>query len=82
MPLYLYACKGCEHTLEKRSTIADRNLELEVPCPECEGTNRYISLGAVATVGGVSVTDKRPHGWRDVLEKVHKSAGKQSTVNT
>lgn len=82
MPQYCYSCKSCGNEELKRSTIAERKAPLEDECPECGSKDRFIALGVVQTVGGVSITDKRPEGWKDVLKKVHKSAGKTSTVNT
>lgn len=34
MPIYAYACKTCEHTLDVLQKIADEPL---VDCPECGG---------------------------------------------
>ncbi len=81
MPKYDYACRGCEEVFTESRRISDRKTPTEKPCAECGG-ELYIRLGTVDTVSGVSVTDKRPAGWRDVLQKVHKSAGRTSTVNT
>jgi hypothetical protein len=32
-------------------------------------------------VSGVSVKDKRPDGWKDVLGNIKKGAGKTSTID-
>lgn len=81
MPKYEYGCKGCEKTFVESHRIDDRRKPLEAPCSEC-GSELYIMIGASTVVSGVSVTDKRPQGWRDVLTKVHKSSGRKSTINT
>lgn len=83
MPTYAYQCSACEHVEEKRMKIAERNDPIKEPCPECGCTEeRKMLLGAPRVVSGVSVTDKRPDGWRDVLKKVHGASGRTSTINT
>lgn len=83
MPQYSYKCTNddCGHTFDRRSKIAERNEPVDAPCTECGGEIQMV-LGTATVVSGVTVTDKRPDGWRDVLSNVHKSAGRTSTVNT
>lgn len=83
MPQYSYKCtnEDCDYTLDLRCKIAERKEPEETPCPKCSAGVRMV-LGVATVVSGVTVTDKRPDGWRDVLSKVHKGAGRTSTVNT
>lgn len=83
MPVYAYKCQDCEFIEEKKMRMSELDIPKTEPCPECGSeTNRTTVLGTPKVVSGVSVSDKRPDGWRDVLKKVHKGAGRTSTVNT
>jgi len=36
MPLYDYECQLCEHSFEEFRTIAEMDIPLENPCPDCK----------------------------------------------
>jgi putative FmdB family regulatory protein len=58
MPLYVYKCKECGLTFERRQSIRDEPL---AECPECEGlVHRVLQpVGIVFKGSGFYVTDNR-----------------------
>jgi len=81
MPRYDYRCKECQHTFSEMKKIAERRDPCDLPCEKCAGTIDLVMLGTPKIVSGVSVTDKRPSGWKDVLSNIHQHSGKTSTID-
>ena len=81
MPLYDYLCHSCQHTFDKFSSIADRNIPCEEPCPKCNEFNVQQMIGAPPMGDSVRLGITRPdNGFREVLSKIHeKTPG--STLN-
>lgn len=81
MPTYVYRCKGCEHGHEEFRKMAERHEPTEHPCPDCGG-ELFLSLQPLnISYSGVNVKDKRPEGWKDVLKRASKYAGRHSTID-
>jgi len=82
MPLYDYKCSQCEHTFTKSSSIADRKIPVESPCPECgqEGTISQLigapGIGDPHRMGRI----KPPSGFNEVLRNI-KKGNPGSTIN-
>lgn len=77
-----FICKGCGDKRVVPMKITDSRKEYwETPCVHCGGLVVTPITSSPKIVSGVSVRDKRPEGWKDVLRKVHKGAGSQSTVD-
>lgn len=81
MPTYSYQCSGCGNTFDKILKISERKDPEQLPCDKCQGTITQVLLAAPRIVSGVSVRDKRPEGWKDVLRKVNSTAGRKSTID-
>lgn len=81
MPTYSYQCSGCGDTFDKSLKISDRKEPEQLPCDKCQGKITQVLLAAPRIVSGVSVRDKRPEGWKDVLRKVDGTAGRKSTID-
>jgi putative FmdB family regulatory protein len=72
MPSYLFACKSCSHQFEKVSKIADRDIPVSEPCPECgkiEVTREFTPTPMSYGINGVGSL-RVPQGFREVLQKV------------
>jgi len=42
MAFYQYVCSNCETNFEYSLIIANRNLPVEMPCPECSTANSIV----------------------------------------
>lgn len=74
MPIYSYKCEKCDHEFEKLLSISNLNKPNEEPCPVCSAEKSVIRTISLSTiVSGVSLSDKRPDGFRDVLKHIQKS---------
>lgn len=79
--IYDYQCLGCNHVFSKKLPISDYKKPCGEPCPEC-GENRVErKIGAASFSANPNLKDKRPDGWKDVLSRAHKYAGRHSTVD-
>ncbi len=88
MPAYVYKCKSCEYTYEKRKKFSD---EHDTDCPECGKAVRRVinSVGVVFKGSGFYVTDSRannsaaPNGKSSTDTSTSKSEGesKSSTAD-
>lgn len=81
MPMYDYRCASCSEVTTKMKSIDDRKVPCETPCGNCGGTLSLALLSAPHSVSGVENKDKRPSGWKDVLGKIKKSAGRHNTID-
>ncbi|ARK07933.1 hypothetical protein phiA829_113 [Aeromonas phage phiA8-29] len=52
-----------------------------MPCEVCGGKVKRIITSAPKIVAGVTVTDKRPEGWKDVLRGIKKNSGKTNCID-
>lgn len=82
MPTYSFKCFKCEHEFTARKKIAERRVPTTESCPDCgaEGTVESV-IACSHTVSGVEITDKRPDGWKEVLGRAHKYAGRNSKMD-
>lgn len=81
MPTYTFQCESCKKQEDKRLTISQRDEPLSLPCEACGGKVTRIITGAPKIVAGVTVSDKRPEGWKDVLRGIKKSSGRTSCID-
>lgn len=82
--IYDYSCKECESTWEESLPYQRRDEPLEVTCPKCGklgGVFRMVNKVAITT-DSISVQRRAGAGWNDVLKKLHKTAGKESKIQT
>ena len=83
---YDYHCKECDHSFEKCLLSDERNAPLADPCPSCgqNGTlERLIAQPIVSSLGKpVSVRRQAGNAFNDLLKKIHKGAGRKSTIET
>lgn len=88
MPIYAYACKNCDHTLDALQKIADATL---LDCPECgkPGLKRLLSAPRFRLKGkGWYETDfkkgnqRNLHGDKEPSKPSEKSAEKSTDKNT
>lgn len=82
MPFYDYRCEDCKTEFSKRLNIDSRHEPCNCECPSCKklGHVRMV-VGTPSTVSGVSIKDKRPDGWKDVLGNIKKKAGRTNTID-
>jgi putative FmdB family regulatory protein len=74
MPLYEYICNSCQHVFDEFSSIADRNLPTEKPCPSCGEMSVTQKVGVTPLADPVRLGRiKAPEGFRDVLRNVKKN---------
>ena len=72
MPTYEYKCKNCELVFEEMHKIAERNIPIEKPCPQCGGEIQmnFCAVGFVDPMR-IGVT-KRPEWFKDRLREIKK----------
>lgn len=83
MPLYEYQCSACGEIFDKFSSIADRNIPTEEPCPSCGEKQVTQKIGPTPIADPVRLGRiKAPEGFRDVLRNVKKNTyGSKFTVD-
>lgn len=81
MPVYTFECEHCRKQEDKRLPISLRDEPLSLPCEVCGGKVKRIITSAPKIVAGVTVTDKRPEGWKDVLRGIKKNSGKTNCID-
>jgi putative FmdB family regulatory protein len=81
--IYPYKCHSCNHEFELSTTIAKRDVPLGEPCEKCGG-KLYRPVGApgISSMGAMTAERRAGDGWQDVLKKIKKGAGRQSTIQT
>ena len=83
---YTYICSSCNEQWDDRQLMADRDLPTSQPCPHCnsEGTvKRTIAFAPrISYEGGQTVLQRAGSGWNDVLNKVKKSSGRKTNIET
>ena len=73
MPTYDYVCDGCSHAFTKFCSIADRNLAVESPCPECGEPKIRQSFGAPPMLDPHRMGRiKHSDGFNDLLKNIKK----------
>lgn len=83
MPAYTYHCSNCNHDFEKVLKIADRDLPVTEPCPQCsaEGQVHKTILGAPTIGDPVRLGVIKPdNGFKEVMQKIH-AANPGSNLN-
>lgn len=73
MPVYDYKCRNCDHVFDKFTNISKRKEPESQSCPNCGEMEVELALGLSSIVSGVSLKDKRPDGFREVLKNIKKS---------
>lgn len=74
MPLYEYVCDGCHEVFDRFSSIADRNVPTDQPCPNCGESKVRQQLSTPPIADPVRLGRiKAPEGFRDVLRNVKKN---------
>lgn len=81
MPVYSFQCESCEKVFDKTLKMASRDEPLGLPCESCGGKVKRIITAAPRIVSGVSVSDKRPEGWKDVLRNIKGASGKNNSID-
>lgn len=51
MPVYAYACRGCDNQFDEIHKVSERNKPTETPCSKC-GSEIFIHIG-----GGIALVD-------------------------
>jgi putative FmdB family regulatory protein len=84
MPAYTYKCQACNHEFEKVLKIADRDLPINEPCPECKTQGQVLKtiLGAPSLGDPVRLgIRKTDSGFKEVMQKIH-AANPGSNLNS
>jgi putative FmdB family regulatory protein len=83
---YTYRCSGCEQQWDDRLSLNDRDVPISQPCPHCnshETVKRIIDFAPrISYDGGKTVLQRAGSGWNDVLNKVKKSSGRNTNIET
>lgn len=83
---YTYRCGQCEEQWEDRVPMSDRDVPTTASCPKCnaEGTvKRIIDFAPrISYDGAQTVLQRAGSGWNDVLNKVKKSSGRHTNIET
>lgn len=82
MPLYDYKCSQCGHSFTQSSTIANRKIPVESPCPECDKHDTISQVIGASNIGDPVRMGriKPPAGFNEVLRNI-KKGNKGSTIN-
>lgn len=80
MPNYDYRCHNCNVVWEQQTTIADRDVPVNEPCPVCEQTGNIERFLGGAPIWGRE-KGKVPETFKDVLRAV-KKRNPGSVINT
>lgn len=83
---YTYICSGCNEQWDDRQLMADRDLPTSQPCPYCNSectVKRTIAFAPrISYEGGQTVLQRAGSGWNDLLNKVKKSSGRKTNIET
>jgi putative FmdB family regulatory protein len=85
MPRYDFQCKACEHVFEKQLKIAEMDVPLGEPCPECkkEGEMQRLIGGTHGFLDPVALGRIKPsEGWTDWLKILKKQTPGAADFNT
>jgi putative FmdB family regulatory protein len=81
MPTYTFRCTECGYVEDKFLKMAERDKQNGGVCPNCEAEALDRGVNTPMIVSGVNeLYSKIPHGFRDVLKKMDKDAGKHSKI--
>lgn len=82
MPLYDYKCSSCEHVFTKSLKIADRNLPIEEPCPDCNllGSITKVILTAARIGYSIAPGMRTSDNFNSRLKEMKSAAGKTNTI--
>ena len=76
MPRYDYRCEECQHTWEEDHKIADRDLPIGKPCPECgkeKCVEKYLPSAQGLCYTADSGKPKVPETFKDLLRNIKKN---------
>lgn len=83
---YTYQCSSCEQAWEDRQLICDRDVPTTEPCPKCSSVGtvkRIIDFAPrISYDGAKTVLQRAGSGWNDVLNKIKKSSGRHTNIET
>ena len=84
MPIYDFKCEKCEHQFSEKKTIANRDVPLSEPCPECGLVGCVVKeyLGAPAQMLDTKYRVDSKHnmgGFRDAMERMSERPGIKGT---
>lgn len=72
MPLYNYLCPNCETPQSHILKVDDRKIPESEPCPNCNGTQVHMVIGAPNVVSGTATNMKPDDAFRDVIKEMKK----------
>lgn len=74
MPRYDYRCTECEHAWEEDHTIAERDLPVGKPCPECgkPAVEKYLPSTSGLCYSVENMGKKVPDTFKDLLRNMKK----------
>ena len=82
---YSYCCEKCNYFWDANLQLDSRDLPLGEPCPNCAlvgEVKRTLSAPSITYGGGKTVLQRAGSGWNDVLNKVKKSSGRLTKMET
>ena len=82
---YTYNCASCNETWDASLTMDFRDVPLGESCPHCTlvgNIKRVISSPSISYAGGQTILQRAGSGWNDVLNKVKKSSGRHTKIET
>jgi len=80
MPNYNYRCLKCDKVFERFTTIAKRDENLICPCEKKAEVKRTVENTHINYSGKTSAIRKAGSGWNDLLQRIKKASGKDSTI--
>jgi putative FmdB family regulatory protein len=81
---YNYKCGACNKSFDLDVIIVQRDMAKQKPCPLCNASGkieRVIQSPAISFEGSKTTIRRAGSGWNDVLKKIDRYAGKNSTVD-
>lgn len=83
MPFYVYLCHGCHDEFTKLSKINDRKIPEETPCIKCGESKVLQKIQAPGFSDSFKLgLQHPPDGFREVLNKIHKTTAGSVLNNT
>lgn len=82
---YAYNCVSCECQWEARLPMDSRDQPLDEACPHCNligNVRRVVSAPGISYDGNKTILQRAGSGWNDVLNKVKKASGRNTTIQT
>lgn len=74
MPRYDYRCYACRTVWEEDHSIADRDVPVSLPCPECKESGQVEKfLGGAPVWTREGYAKKVPSAFKDILKNMKKN---------